>query len=147
MDKFTKTTEVDISSMHAVEEDTPKTSKASKIVAVIICLLLSVGIWLYVTETDMTAYEKTFDGVSVVFNNADPKFNIVAEEVSVVVSATRSQLVNLDKQDIVVEIEAQGITEAGEYRLQIKDIHIDGPSDIKVKSSRPDEVKVSVTVK
>ena len=65
MDKFTKTTEIDISSMSAIEEDTPKSGKWGKIVALILCLLLSVIIWVYVMETDTSIKTKTIEDVRV----------------------------------------------------------------------------------
>ena len=83
MEKFTKTAQIDTTPLQLIEEDTPKTSKAGKIVALIICLLLSIGIWVYVVETDTTTHSKTYTEIEVTVLNADKKFNISAEKVTV----------------------------------------------------------------
>ena len=51
MTKFTKTTEIDISAMQdVIEEETPKRSKLSFVLPMIISVVLAFFIWIYVTE-------------------------------------------------------------------------------------------------
>ena len=66
MTKFTKTTEIDISAMHEViEEETPKKSKLSLILPIIISIVLAFFIWIYVTKNSSDVKTKTITGVSV----------------------------------------------------------------------------------
>ena len=143
MDKFTKTTSTDISSMHTVEEETPNISKVGKVVAFIICLLLAVSFWVYVSETSTETYEKDFDDVPVVIINSNEQFNIQADSVDVVITATKSQFADLSNESIIVEIDAGNITSGGEYSVEIKKAYIDGEADIKVV---PKKASVSVVV-
>ena len=146
MDKFTKTTSTDISSMHTVEEETPNTSKAGKVVAFIICLLLAVSFWVYVSETSTETYEKDFDDVTVIAISTNEKFNIQADSVDVVVTATKSQIADLSNEKIIVEIDASGITSSGEHSVEIKRVYIDGGAEIKAVA-KVSSVNVVVTEK
>lgn len=146
MDKFTKTTSTDISSMHTVEEETPNTSKVGKVVAFIICLLLAVSFWVYVSETSTETYEKDFDDVTVIAINTNEKFNIQADSVDVVVTATKSQIADLSNEKIIVEIDASGIASSGEYSVAIKRVYIDGAAEIKAVA-KVSSVNVVVTEK
>ena len=117
MDKFTKTTEIDISNMNLIEEEPPQKSKAGRIITIIISLLLSVTLWLYVTETDETKIDKEFNDIQVNIVNATEQFNITADNVSVVLTGTNSQLVDVEKNDIIVEIDAEKIEKSGDYTV------------------------------
>ena len=149
MDKFTKTTEVDISNMGLIEEETPQKSKAGKIIAMIISLLLAVSIWLYVVETDDTLVEKEFNNVEVKIVNLSADQEIVADPVTVILTGTNSKLVDIDEEDIIVEIDADKIEDGDtfvneeHYRAYINGE--EAPSiDVKVKSSK---IKIKVTRK
>ena len=102
MDKFTKTTEVDISNMGLIEEDTPQKSKAGKIIAIIISLLLSISIWLYVVETDKTEVEEVYENIVVHVLNEPDGYKVKAENVTVILTGTNSKLVDIDEADIIV---------------------------------------------
>lgn len=61
MTKFTKTTEIDISAMQdIIEEETPKRSKLSLVLPIIISIVLAFFIWIYVTENSDDVKKKTF---------------------------------------------------------------------------------------
>ena len=106
MDKFTKTTEVDISNMNLVEDDTPQKSKIGKIIAIITSLILAVAAWVYVMETDETIIEQEFKDINVTIVGNTDKYNITAEKVNVVLLGTHSQLVDVDPSKIVVTVNA-----------------------------------------
>ena len=145
MDKFTKTTEIDISNLSLMEEETPQKSKIGKVIAIIISLLLAVSVWVYVAETDQTSVEKEFDGVAVTVINNNEKFNITADNVSVVLVGTNSQLVDLKASDIVVIIDAEKVTKAGDYSIFAHEVYIDENTSVKVKN--PQSVNVYIHVK
>ena len=145
MDKFTKTTEIDISNMNLIEEEPPQKSKAGRIITIIISLLLSVTLWLYVTETDETKIDKEFNDIQVNIVNATEQFNITADNVSVVLTGTNSQLVDVEKNDIIVEIDAEKIEKSGDYTVMAHKVYFD--DDISVEVKNPQLIKVNVHVK
>ena len=148
MDKFTKTTEVDISSLNLHEEETPKKSKATKVVALIISLLLAVAIWLYVVETDESIVEKDFTVSVEVINDSHPNYEITADDITVTVKGTTSQLVDIDKSDIVakVDMNAYETLESGSLSALVS-ITIQGDNDVTLKKQEPIYVTVNVKAK
>ncbi|MBQ7353048.1 MAG: hypothetical protein IJW54_03475 [Clostridia bacterium] len=95
MDKFTKTTEIDISAMHDVmEEETPKKNKIGKIVAIIISCLVAIGIWVYASETDNNIETDTYEIQATIDNEV--------KEFYAYVSGTNSQLADFDASKIVI---------------------------------------------
>lgn len=148
MDKFTKTTEVDISNMGLIEEETPQKSRVGKIIAMIISLILAVSIWLYVVETDDTLVEKEFTNVEVKIVNLSADLDIVADPVTVILTGTNSKLVDIDEEDIIVEIYADLVKEGDTVVTENYKAYINGeeqPSvDVKVKSSK---INIKVTKK
>lgn len=108
MDKFTKTTEIDISAMNDMEDETPKKGKAGKIIALIICLIASIFIWLLVMETDDdTLIKKEFSDVAVKIEYLGKKneaYDIEIDNLDVVVKATRSDMADLSKEDITLTV-------------------------------------------
>ena len=144
MDKFTKTTEVDISNMGLIEEDTPQKSKAGKIIAIVISLLLSISIWLYVVETDKTEVEEVYENIVVHVLNEPDGYKVKAENVTVILTGTNSKLVDIDEADIIVEIKADNLTEEDtivtEYKAYING-EVEPSVEVKVKSNK---IKVKV---
>lgn len=145
MDKFTKTTEIDISQMSLIEEEPPQKSKVGRIITIIISLILSVTLWLYVTETDDTKIEKEFNDIQVNIVNVTEQFNITADNVSVVLTGTNSQLVDIEKDDIIVEIDAEQIDKSGDYAVMAHKVYVD--DDISVEVKNPHLIKVNIHVK
>lgn len=115
MDKFTKTTEVDISNMNAIEDEAPQKSKIGKIIAIVISLLLAISIWLYVKETDNTMVEKEYTDIEVIVVNIPKNLNITADNISVTLIGTSSQLIDVDPSEIKVVVDASEIDEAGKH--------------------------------
>ena len=132
-DKFTKTTETDISNMSLMEEETPQKSKAGTIISIIISLILSVSLWLYVVDSDENKIEKAFDDIEVQIINPNPNYEITPEKVTVIVVGTKSQLVDVDKSEIIVEINGEDVTKTGEYFVKAHNVYIDDDKDLAVE--------------
>lgn len=117
MDKFTKTTEIDISAMHDVmEEETPKKNKTGKIVAIIISCLVAIGVWVYASEKDSNIETDTYE-VQATFDNQVLDFYVY-------VSGTNSQLADFDANKIVIIKDTNGNGYAAEdvehYTIEVK---------------------------
>ena len=98
MTKFTKTTEIDISAMQdIIEEETPKRSKLSFVLPIIISIVLAFFIWIYVTENSDDLNTKSITGVS--FPDEEITFDIVVE-------GTYSALADINEDSF--EIKADG---------------------------------------
>lgn len=145
MDKFTKTTEIEISNMNSFEEEAPQKSKVGKVIAIIISLLLALVAWIYVTETDETEVEKEFKNIKVVVQNQSEQFNITADNVSVTLIGTNSQLVDVDSNDIVIYVDALSKRpgDATSYYVTTNDISYNGKSEVKVKET---SIDVHITI-
>ena len=144
MDKFTKTTEVDISNMNTVEDEAPQKGKIGKIIAIVISLLLAVSIWIYAMETDETKVEKEYTDIKVVVQNAPKQFNVTASDVSVTLVGTNSQLVDVDRSEITVIVDASSISEAGVYEMFTSVITVTEENGVAVKDNF---VKVKLSAK
>ena len=146
MDKFTKTTEVDLSNVNMIEEETPQKSKWGKVIAIIVSLVLAVSAWLYAMETDTTTFEKVYDDIDVVVVGKSEKFNISANKVSVTLVGTNSQLVDVDPSKIVVKVDPmkQYKNDSGYKFYAYSDmIYYDGDIDVSVKEK---SVKILITL-
>ena len=126
MDKFTKTTEIDISAMKDMEDETPKKSNVGKIVAMVICLIASIFIWLLVMEIDDTTVKKEFKDISVqiIYDDGqqNPDYEIIVDKMDVTVEATRSDMADLSRDGIVLtlHIPKNFSYEEGEHTLTVK---------------------------
>lgn len=146
MDKFTKTTEIDISAMVDMEDETPKKSKAGTIVALIVCLIVSLFIWVFVMETDSSLIEKTYDDISVTITNNTENLNITAEDVSVAIKATRSDFADLKKQDITAVLDASNVHISGKQMANVK-IIINSTNGVYVVEKDVIPIEIDVTTK
>lgn len=109
MDKFTKTTEMDISAINDIDEKSPKKNKLGSIISIIFCLLIAVIIWLYVMENDTTEYTREYYNVSVNVVGGDG-YKIEGELcVDVVIEGVNKDLVDIDKNDIYVTLDINKI--------------------------------------
>ena len=100
MDKFTKTTEIDISAMNDMEDETPKKSSAGKIIAMILCLIFAIIIWFLVMELDSTSQERKFEGISVELIGSEGYMIQGDLTIDVVFNGTNKNLANIDANDI-----------------------------------------------
>lgn len=145
MDKFTKTTEVDIPNTATVEDEAPQKSKTGKIIAAVACVLLAIVAWIYVVETDDTKVEKVFDGVEVVVLDSSDDYVIKTDKVSVTLVGTNSQLVDVDASKIIVKVNALKKQNDGKTRYCVysSSISYEGEEEIEIKEK---SVKVWVSL-
>ena len=99
MDRFSKTTEIDISELAAIEDDTPKKSKIGNIIALILSIIIAIFIWLYVMETNVLTEQINIDDIYV-YSYSD--VNIPIEKRPIKVSGMRRYLVDFDKDDFKI---------------------------------------------
>ena len=100
MTKFTKTTEIDISAMQdIIEEETPKRSKLSFVLPIIISIVLAFFIWIYVTENSDDLNTKSITGVS--FPDEEITFDIVVE-------GTYSALADINEDSFEIKADGEG---------------------------------------
>ena len=149
MDKFTKTTEGELSNVNLVEEEAPKKSRIGTVVAIIVSLLLAISAWLYVVNEATSEME--FNDVKVIVLDESGKFNIIAENVSVTLCGTNSQLVEVDPSKIVVKVNAlsQRKGDVMRYCAYSEEIYYDGDvvSDDGVELTVKEQtVKVWITL-
>lgn len=146
MDKFTKTTEIDISAMNSMEEETPKSSKAGKVIAIILSLIIAIAIWLYVIETDPTKYDKTYNDIEVPIVNISD-LNVQIENVSVVLSGTKRALADVKIEDIVIDaVDASAFTSEGTYKIKLT-ARVNDDISIEAHVENSGQVEVVVTKK
>ncbi len=112
MDKFTKTTEIDISAMTEMEDETPQKSSTGKIIAMICCLILAMIIWLFVMEIDTTIQEREYNDISVEpIGNAG--YTILGDlNVDVTLTGINRELADINKDDISVKLDFGAIKDS-----------------------------------
>lgn len=99
MDRFSKTTEIDTAEITAatMEDDTPKKSKVSNIIALILCILIAIVVWMFVMETDTNYIEKDFDDVPVY---SDVISDNPIDKIDIVVTGIRNNIIDIKASDI-----------------------------------------------
>ena len=125
MDKFSKTTEIDISDAMGMEDDTPKKSVKWKVVAIVMSVLIAICIWLYVMQTDTALYDREYKNISVTVVNADGYDVVVSDTVTVKLRGTKSNLADIKKADITVRADASSVNSEGEIELTVECILTD----------------------
>ena len=118
MEKFTKTTEIDISAMNEIEDEAPKKSNVGNVIAIIVCLLLAILIWVFVIETDDSLTSKVY---KVNVTDTVDGYEIVNTSINVEIRATRSDLADLSKDEIIVTIDKTALNkEIDTQKLPVK---------------------------
>lgn len=107
MDRFSKTTDIDIAEVAAASSvtDTPKKSKVSAIVAYMVCVVLAIFIWLWVMETDTTVIQREFNDVQICssFFDSEP-----IGYTDITVKGVRKNIVDLKARDFkIVEVDGK----------------------------------------
>ncbi len=124
MDKFTKTTEIDISAMNEMEDETPKKSSAGKVIAMIFCLIFAIIIWFLVMELDTSKQERKFENISVEIIGGEDYLIQGDLSVDVVFVGTNKELASIKKDEIkaTLDLSAASIDFSGkekEYAVSI----------------------------
>ena len=118
MEKFTKTTEIDISAMNEIEDEAPKKSNVGNVIAIIVCLVLAILIWVFVIETDDSLTSKVY---KVNITDTVDGYEIVNTSINVEIKATRSDLADLSKDEIIVTIDKTALNkEIDTQKLPVK---------------------------
>jgi hypothetical protein len=132
MDRFSKTTEIDTAEIAAatMEDDTPKKSKASNIIALVICILIAILVWVFVMETDTSLVEKQYRDVYVYATVADTE---AFDTMSIIVKSSRRNLIDLKSEDFKVVAVGEGVYKVyltgercNEFALQSQTTTTDG---------------------
>lgn len=139
MDRFSRTTEIDTAEIAAatMEDDTPKKSKITNIIVLVLCLLISVIIWLMVMETNTDIMEKEYNNIPVF---ADYVSTTPVEYKQITVKGVRKNIIDLKSSDFTIIIE-----EGGRYMVYL----IDGKANefTLMNESNGNEIVVSVSEK
>lgn len=109
MDKFTKTTEMDISAMNEAEEEASKKnkgkSKIGTIISIILCMFVAVAIWLFAMESDDSLYSRTYKDINVNLIGNDG-YEVSGDLcVDVVLLGTNSELADIEREEIEVNLD------------------------------------------
>ena len=139
MDRFSKTTEIDTAEIAAaaMEDDTPKKSRTSIIIALISCILISIVIWMGVMEADTDPFQRDFDNVCVYATQSDVDS---IDSITLTVKGIRNVVVDFKASDFKVVK-----TSENEYAVYL----VDGKADAYTirNESTYDSVVVSVSKK
>lgn len=99
-----------------------KRSFTSDLGAKLLCVFAAVCLWFYVIDAESTTYKDTFSGVEVQFSTNSRGFEVLSSErsaIEVTLSGKRSVINTMNSSDITATVDISGITEAGEYPLNI----------------------------
>lgn len=119
------------------------------IIAYIICLLLSFGIWVYVVSLENENYEYTFEqvevqleGVSGLQNNKNLSIiNGYDNKVSVTVVGSRKEILKYTAEDIFAHVDLDNVNTADRHSL---DVMVDLPDNIEFVSAQPSKINVFI---
>ena len=136
MDKFSRTTEIDTAGvLNAIEQDAPKKSRKGNIIALILCVLAAVCIWLYVMDTDTQIVEKVYVDVPVIVEGSD--FDVdVKTMVDITLRGTKGDLVDVKRSEIKIVVKSDVIKEKVAYGKMLTEVpityHIEDGADVDI---------------
>ena len=138
MDKFTKTTEIDISAMTEMEDETPKKSNVGNVIAMVCCLILAIFIWLFVMEIDTSIQQREYKDISVEKIGYDAYTVSGDLSVDVVLTGISKELADINKDDIHVILDFSKIknideVEGSEHEFSV-DIELPDDAGSSIKS-------------
>ncbi len=150
MDKFSRTTEIDTAGvLNAIEQDAPKKSRRGNIIALVVCVLTAICIWLYVMDTDTQIIEKEYLDVPVIVESVD--FDVdVKTMVDVTIKGTKGDLVDIKRSEIKLVVTSESIEEKVQQGAMLTQVsinyYIDGGADVDIIPS-VNNVLVQITKK
>ena len=111
----------------ADEQENPK-KKSRHILAKLLCLLAAAGVWMYVMNSETTAFERSFTQLPVVVDgvaelNAHSNMAVISgfgNTVDLTVSGKKSEVQDLLGEEIRIAVDVSGLTEAGKYDLPVQ---------------------------
>lgn len=125
----------------------------SKFLSMCLSLLVSIGIWLYVTNVVSPESVETFLGVPVELQGVAQLeerglviTSVSHNDVSLQVSGNRTDLMQLSSENICVEVDVSKINSPGVYELSYKEVFpgMISVSAVDVKSHSPETIRVTV---
>ena len=146
----------EVSNEHLTHDEARATEQAPKkkgrildIMAYLLCLLIAVGIWAYVTITEADTYEYRFtgvvvnlEGVGALANSSDlSPISGEGQEITVTVKGSRSEIAKYTAEDIFAYVDLSSINMADRHTLEI---NIDLPGNMQLISANPAKITVFV---
>ena len=133
-----------------VAEKAPKKKgRILDIVAYLLCLLVAISIWAYVSMTEADTYEYQFTGVVVNLegvgalanrNNLLP-ISGEGQEITITVKGSRSEIAKYTSEDIFAYVDLSFLSSADRHSLEV---HVDLPGNMQLVSANPAKVTVFV---
>lgn len=126
-----------------------KRARLLDVIAYVVCLLIALSIWAYVTVTENSEYEYQFKGVVVNLNGVTAlkeNFDLApisgyGQEITITVKGSRSEILEYTAEDIFAYVDLGKIQSADRYTL---DVNVDLPSGIQFVSAEPAKINVFV---
>ena len=119
-------------------------------IAMAVCLILSITVWLFVMSTDDPGFEKQLTGVEVNIEGSSVLsggnmsiINGYGNNVNVTLKGKRGDIGSLTAGDLHMYIDVSGIIEPGRYTLPVL---LDLPKNSTLVSIEPSEIAVNVDV-
>lgn len=115
----------------------------------ILCLLVALGVWLYVVNVTTQDFEKTFNLIDVKIEGWEELqettnmsvVNLEESKVSITVKGLRSDIAKLTEKDFLAYIDISELEESGKHNL---DVSVDLPSTVSLVSKYPETVTISI---
>ncbi len=126
-----------------------KAGRISNIIALIICFIMAVVMWLYVMQTESPEYEETFTRVPLVIENVTElseksQLSVISgweQRVSVTVKGRKSDIAKYADSDIVAYVSVGNITHTGKYTL---DVSVELPGGLQFVNVAPATAQIIV---
>lgn len=126
-----------------------KRSKRTDLVARILAILAAILLWVYVSTTNSTTEEQTFSLVPVTYREESilkNEYGLIVQSINidtlnVTLEGLKTDIRSITASDVKAYVNLGGITEAGEYTL---DVYVDVPSGTTCVAQTVDKVVVSV---
>ena len=126
-----------------------KRARLLDVIAYVVCLLIALSIWAYVTTTENSEYEYQFkgvvvnlDGVTALKENFDlAPISGYGQEVTITVKGLRSEILEYTAEDIFAYVDLSKIQSAERFSLDVK---VDLPAGMQFVSAEPAKINVFV---
>lgn len=129
---------------------TGKRSTRADRLAMALCLIFAVSVWLYVMSNNDTGFEKELAGVTVNIEGASvlgaenmSVLNGYDKTVKVTLAGKRAEIGALTAEDLYVYVDVSQIKDAGQYTLQVM---LDLPKNSSLVAIEPSHISLDVDV-
>ncbi len=126
-----------------------KAGRISNIIALIICFMMAVVMWLYVMQTESPEYEETFTRVPLVIEDVAElsernRLSVISgwdQRISVTVKGRKSDIAKYADADLIAYVSVANVTHTGAYTL---DISVDLPGGLQLVEVAPSTAQIMV---